>query len=175
MGRPKLNMTPEERKLRDTKGATLRKQKQRSKEYAAQQLEGQLSKDELDELIDMLCGMSLYKASLTLAEVQRNYKKQYGMEIPGLREASFAGDKLEGETQEEYTYRRSRAQTLGLIRMFAIRSIQRLKANARNKKYELKEKDEAAKLGLNIQTYKQQKRALKITIKAKATVTPSSL
>lgn len=162
MGRPKLNMTLEERKAHDTKGANLRQKKHRAKKRSAKELEGQLTKEQLDELIDMLWAMPLYKASLTLAEIQRNYKKQYGIEIPGLQEATRVGYKTEGETQEEYTHRYKRAHKFGLARMFSTNSIQRFKANARNKKYALKEANEAAALGISNQAYKELKREFKM-------------
>lgn len=159
MGRPKLNMSPEERSEHDRSGNNCRKQDQRKREADAKALEGQLSSAEIDELVEMLTSMPLAEATLILAELQRNYNKTYGIEIPGLREASSVGYRSEDESPEDYNRRQKRATKLGLIRHFATNAIQRSKARARSKKFELKEEHIAAELGIDVQSYREQKRA----------------
>lgn len=165
MGRPKLELSPEERKVHDTKKANLRKQKQRAKEGKAKEMEGQLSAAELDELIDMLLAKPLGEAALMLDELQRSYKKQYGIAIPGLRERFFVGYKTDDETYDNYHYRCDRAKKLGLILYFAMDAIKRSKAHERNEKYVLKQEQEAVMLGIDIKTYQEQKRTKNKIIK----------
>ncbi|KAA9366147.1 hypothetical protein [Ochrobactrum quorumnocens] len=159
MGRPKLNMSPEERSEHDRRGNNRRKQDQRKRDADAKALGGRLCSAEIDGLVEMLTSMSLAEAAFILAELQRDYKKTYGIEIPGLREASSVGYRSEDESSEDYDRRKNRATKLGLIRHFATNAIQRSKARARSKKFELNEEHKAAELGIDVQSYREWKRA----------------
>jgi len=161
MGRPKLNMSPEALKERKASGANLRKQKQREKEAAEKAAAGQLSASEIEELIDILLSMPLSEATLFLAKLQRSYKKEYGIEIPGLKEASFARHVSDEESPEDFYLRASNARQLLLIRMFAESAIARVKKRTRDEKYMLKEAREAARLKMDVKTYKEHKRSQK--------------
>lgn len=167
MGRPAIQMTPDERSEHVRKGNNRRKKSQRDREAEEKARAGQLSSAELNELIEMLVSMPLGDASLLLAKLQRSYKKEYGIMIPGLREASFAGYISEEEAPEDYNIRTTRAKKLGLIRYFAMDAIPRLKAQERNRNFEIKEALEAAALGIDVETYKKQKRQAKKSLKKK--------
>lgn len=167
MGRPKLKMTPDERSKHLRDGNNRRKQNQRKREAEAKKLEGQLSSEEIYELVEMLTAMPLGDASLLLAKLQRSYQKEYGIEIPGLREASFAGYIAEEESPEDFNIRTTRAKKLGLIRYFAMDAIPRLKARERNQKFKMKEALEAAELHIDVKTYENQKRQAKKILKKK--------
>jgi|GEM_PF-2980721 len=157
MGRPKLKMSPEERSEHNRIGNNRRKQDQREREADEKAREGQLSGAEVDELVKMLTSMSLAEAALILAELQRDYKKKYGIKIPGLREASRAYPRSEHETIKEFSLRQKCATKLLLIRMYSDTAISRSKARDRNERYELKEAQKAAMLGIKVNVYKEQK------------------
>ncbi|OYR21232.1 hypothetical protein [Brucella thiophenivorans] len=167
MGRPKLNMTPDEYANHITNGANLRKKKQRRKQAEEKAAKGHLSDTEIEELIQTLLSMPLSEASLFLAKLQRSYKKEYGIEIPGLKEASFAGYVSDQEAPEAFNRRHSRARRLSLIRMFAATAIARSKKRVRDEKYSLKEALEAARLKMDVKTYKESKRAAKKSMSKK--------
>ncbi|MBD9493188.1 hypothetical protein [Ensifer sp. ENS01] len=148
MARQNLSgMTPEERKDHKRKQGNERKRKQRKNEKDEREMAKKKALftpecPEVVELADGILDLPLTARIPIMAEWQRHYKQKFPLEADGSMRP--------GETHEACTARRRRNRDLALTRFYADDYFARGKARVRKKKFDEKEADEAARLGITV-------------------------
>lgn len=163
MPRPKLDLTPEQRRERVRLQNNARQEAKRNREKESKmavQVAAELAEiDELYELAEELLQLRLAAAIEIVAEWQR----QAGRPFPAL----FAGPRAEHETPKAHYARQEKARKLCLIRMMAADHIQKRSARRRKAVFDVKEANEAAALGMTADAYRKHKKGLKLASQMK--------
>lgn len=160
-------MTPEElarlqkqeaarqRKRREPKQAERRKHI--SMPYAATQAKVNrpvaVLTPELEEFIDELLTMRLGPASYALALWERENKQRLKLACPELK------SDMTSEEATEYHARKKRHDRFALISYYAMDALKRHAQRGRNKRFDRNEVEQAEALGVDVATFRKQKRA----------------
>ncbi len=154
MPRPRLNLTPEQRRERTRLQASARQARKRLKEEEAKMTErvtAELAEiAELYELADELLQLKLPAAIEVVANWQRETRRMF----PAL----YTDPRAEHETAQAYAVRREKAQRFCLIRLMAVDHLETVGKRRRKATFNAKEASEAAALGMKVDAYHKHKK-----------------
>lgn len=161
MPRPRLDITPEERRERNRLQANARKEVERFKKKElkmAQMVAMEMAEiAELYELADELLQMSLPAA----IEVVANWQNEKGRRFPAL----FTEPRADHETAQAHYVRSEKARKFGLIRFMAVDHIKSVGNRRRKDTFNSREQKQAALLGMTVDAYQKHKKHQKLTAK----------
>ncbi len=159
MARPRLDLTPEERRERNRLQANARQELKRRKEKElkmAEKVAAEIAEiAELYELAEELLQMRLAAA----IEVVANWEREARRPFPAL----FSEPRGEHETDNGYYARREKAKRFGLIRLLAMDHVKNVGNRRRKATFNGKEAAEAAALGMTVDAYQKHRKRLKLS------------
>ncbi|OCJ42741.1 hypothetical protein A6U91_02585 [Agrobacterium tumefaciens] len=161
MPRPRLDLTPEERRERCRLQANARQETKRFKQKELKMAEKVATEiaeiAELYELAEELLQMSLPVA----IEVVANWQREERRPFPAL----FTDPQADHETSKAYYARSEKARKFGLIRYMAMDHIKSAGDRRRKATFNDKEAKEAAAVGITVDAYRNRKTAARLTAK----------
>lgn len=161
MPRPRLNLTPEERRERSRLQVNARQEAKRRREkemQMAEQVAAELAEfTELYELAEELLQVDLPAA----VEVVANWQHDTRRPFPAL----FTHPQAVHESTQAYYVRREKARRFGLIRFMAVDHVKNVGSRRRKASFNVKEATDAGALGMTVDAYQKRKKHLKLTAK----------
>lgn len=161
MPRPRLNLTPDERRERNRLQVNERQERKRFKEKEKkmnQKLAAEMAEiAELYELAGELLELPLSAAIEVVATWQCENRRPF----PAL----FTDPKADYETSKAYYARREKARKFGLIRFMAVDHVKSVGNRRRKATFNDNEAKEAAVLGMTVDAYQKHKKNAKLTVK----------
>lgn len=161
MPRPRLNLTPEQRRERVRQQNSARQEAKRRREKEAklpEMIAAELAEiAELYELADELLQLPLPAA----IEVVANWQREKRRPFPAL----FTAPRGEHENPQAYYSRREKAQKFGLIRFMADDHVKNAGNRRRKATFNEKEAKEASALGMTVDAYQRHKKSVRLATK----------
>ncbi|MFK4256448.1 hypothetical protein [Agrobacterium tumefaciens] len=161
MPRPRLDLTPEERRERCRLQANARQETKRFKQKELKMAEKVATEiAEIAELYEL--AEELLQVSLPVAiEVVANWQREERRPFPAL----FADPQAAYETSKAYYARSEKARKFGLIRYMAMDHVKSVGNRRRKATFNDNEAKEAAVLGMTVDAYQKHKKNAKLTVK----------
>lgn len=161
MPRPRLNLTPDERRERNRLQVNKRQEQKRlraKEEKMKQKVAAEMAEiAELYELADELLQMRLPAAIEVVATWQREKRRPF----PAL----FTDPQADHETSKAYYVRSEKARKFGLIRYMSMDHVKNAGNRRRKATFNNNEAKEAAALGITVDAYRKRKTSASLTAK----------
>ncbi|WP_320202361.1 hypothetical protein [Agrobacterium rosae] len=159
MPRPRLNLTPDERRERNRLQVNERQERKRFKEKEKkmnQKVAAEMAEiAELYELAGELLELPLSASIEVVAMWQRENRRPF----PAL----FTDPRADHETSQAYYVRREKARKFGLIRFMAVDHVKNAGDRRRKATFNNNEAKEAAALGITVDAYRKRKTSARLT------------